>query len=155
MGRLRPAIENAMMSGRAPVGGRPMQLMKKQSLNYHIYALGEPLFGCVPPTGYKETSSEWVSPGALIERLNFALALAAQEVSDVQFDPKSIIGDADLDQPETVLERCVSSLLPGGISNSTRNVLMSAAVPATGDSKTIDPSKLIALILGSPEFQRK
>jgi uncharacterized protein (DUF1800 family) len=150
-GRKRPQLEGEIMNGK----GSHQHLGKNESLNYHIYALGEPLFNCIPPTGYGETSGKWVSPGALIERLNFAMALAAQQVTDVRFDPKNVIGNADLDHPEEVLEHCVSALLPGGISNSTRNVLMSAAVPATGDSKTINPSKLIALILGSPEFQRK
>jgi hypothetical protein len=34
-------------------------------------------------------------------------------------------------------------------------VLAQAAVPAPGAGQTVDPSKLIALVIGSPEFQRK
>src|SRR3712207_8183856 len=37
-------------------------------------------FACQPPTGYPEDSRKWVSSGALIARLNFATALAANDV---------------------------------------------------------------------------
>jgi hypothetical protein len=127
----------------------------RQSLNWHIYELGEPLFACTPPTGYKEVSKFWVSPGALIERLNFALALTQQQVSDIRFDPQTILDGADLDKPDVALNQCVAVLLQGSITAPTRKVLEQTALPALGESKTVNPSKLIALIIGSPEFQRK
>jgi uncharacterized protein (DUF1800 family) len=126
-----------------------------QSLNWHIYDLGEPLFGCTPPTGYTEVSRMWVSPGALIERLNFALALTEQKVSDVDFDPQTLFSGTDLDKPDVVLDRAVSALLQDHVSDSTRKVLQQTAVPPTGASQTVNPNKLVALIIGSPEFQRK
>jgi uncharacterized protein (DUF1800 family) len=126
----------------------------RQSLNWHIYDLGEPLFGCTPPTGYTEDSRRWVSPGALIERLNFALALTEQKVSDVNFDPQAIFSGIDLDKPQEVLDRAVSVLLQGQVSDATRSVLEQSAIPQ-GENQTINPNKLVALIIGSPEFQRK
>ena len=51
--------------------------------------------------------------------------------------------------------QCVSTLLQNNITDNTRKVLEQTALPAAGDSKTVNPSKLIALIIGSPEFQRK
>ncbi len=151
---VRPNIEGAAILGRTKAADR-LSAAKRQSLNWHIYELGEPLFACTPPTGYKEISKIWVSPGALIERLNFALALTGQNVADVKFDARNLLGGADLDNPDAVLDRCASALLQGDISPGTRKVLQQAALPAGGQSKTVDPSKLIALILGSPEFQRK
>jgi uncharacterized protein (DUF1800 family) len=127
----------------------------RQSLNWHIYDLGEPLFGCAPPTGYSEVSTTWVSPGALIERLNFALALTEQKVSDVRFNPETVFGNIDLDRPDDVLNRAVDVLLQGRVSDSTKQVLQQTAVPQDGDNKTVNPAKLVALIIGSPEFQRK
>jgi uncharacterized protein (DUF1800 family) len=151
---VRKNIEGAAILGRSQAVDR-LSAAKRQSLNWHIYELGEPLFACTPPTGYKEISKIWVSPGALIERLNFALALTGQKVADVKFDAHNVLANADLDHPEAVLDRCSSALLQGEISPGTRKVLEQAALPSGGDSKTVDPSKLIALILGSPEFQRK
>ena len=127
----------------------------RQSLNWHIYDLGEPLFGCAPPTGYPEVSRTWVSPGALIERLNFALALTEQKVSDVKFDPQSLFSGIDLDQPNAVLDHAVDTLLQGRVSDATRKVLEQTVVPQPGADKTVNANKLVALIIGSPEFQRK
>ena len=39
--------------------------------------LGMPLYQCQPPTGYKDTADAWVNTGALVNRMNVALALAS------------------------------------------------------------------------------
>ena len=54
-----------------------------------------------------------------------------------------------------MLDQCVGALLQGNISPATRQVLEQAALPSPGESRTVNPAKLVALILGSPEFQRK
>jgi uncharacterized protein (DUF1800 family) len=140
--------------GRAKAADKLSQA-KKQSLNWHVVELGEPLYACTPPTGYGEVSRKWVSPGALIERLNFALALTQQQISDVQFNAQAILAGIDLDHPEKMLDRAVAVLLNNQITDATKQVLLKAAVPAPGQGQTVNPNKLIALILGSPEFQRK
>ncbi len=152
--KLRPTMEGAGVMGRGQAADR-VSNAKRQSLNWHIYELGEPLFACTPPTGYKEVSKTWVSPGALIERLNFAMALTEQRVSDIRFNPKNILGGTDLDKPEGILNQSVAVLLQNNITDSTMKVLLQTALPTQGDSQTVNPAKLIALILGSPEFQRK
>src|SRR6516225_2768185 len=38
--------------------------------------LGMPLFGCLTPDGYKNTEGAWLSPDATARRINFATALA-------------------------------------------------------------------------------
>jgi len=152
--KLTPAIEGGAILGRGQAADRMAQ-RPRQSLNWHIYELGEPLFACTPPTGYKEVSSTWVSPGALIERLNFAMALTGQKLSDVTFSPSKVLAGIDLDKPEDVLNQCVAVLLQNKVSDTTRKVLEQTALPAPGDGQTVNPSKLIALIIGSPEFQRK
>jgi len=152
--KLVPAVEGGAILGRGAAADRLSQ-RPRQSLNWHIYELGEPLFACTPPTGYKEVSKFWVSPGALIERLNFAMALTQQKVSDIRFDPSTILAGTDLDRPEAVLHQSVAVLLQNNITDSTRKVLEQTALPAPGDSQTVNPSRLIALIIGSPEFQRK
>jgi uncharacterized protein (DUF1800 family) len=151
---LVPAMEGGAILGRGAAADR-ISKRPRQSLNWHIYELGEPLFACTPPTGYKEVSKFWVSPGALIERLNFAMALTQQQVNDINFNPQTILAGTDLDQPEAVLNQSVAVLLQNNITPSTRKVLEQTALPAPGESKTVNPSKLIALIIGSPEFQRK
>jgi len=153
--KLLATAEGGAILGRGAAADR-MAKRPRQSLNWHIYELGEPLFACTPPTGYKEVSKFWVSPGALIERLNFAMALTQQEVNDIRFNSPNILNGIDVDKPEAVLEQCVSVLLEDNITPTTRKVLEQTALPAPGDSsQTVNPAKLIALIIGSPEFQRK
>jgi uncharacterized protein (DUF1800 family) len=147
------SVEGDAVRGRS----NPAEKLSKaprQSLNWHIYELGEPLFACTPPTGYKEVSTTWVSPGALIERLNFATALTSQGLSDINFDPKTVIGRADLDNPDDVLNQSAAVLLQNHLTDSTRKVIEQTALPGTPGT-TVDPDKLVALLIGSPEFQRK
>jgi len=127
----------------------------RQSLNWHIVELGQPLFACTPPTGYKEVSGAWMSPGSFIERLNFAVDLAAQRISDVSFDSSKILTGTDLDKPDAVLDRCVAVLLQNKVTESTRKVLKQATLAAPGDSQADQAARLTALIIGSPEFQKK
>lgn len=152
--RLTFVAEGAGATGRQKAVDR-ISKNPRQSLNWHIVDLGQPLFACTPPTGYKETSTTWVSPGALIERLNFAMALTQQNLSDVTFNPQKILGDADLDKPDAVLNQCLAVYLQGNATDATRKVLKETALPAADSNQTVNPSKLIALIIGSPEFQRK
>jgi len=48
-----------------------------------LQQIGEPLYGAQPPTGYSDASSAWINSGALMNRLNFALSLAANKVPGV------------------------------------------------------------------------
>jgi uncharacterized protein (DUF1800 family) len=46
--------------------------------------MGMPLYLCQPPTGYDETAAPWVSPGALVARMNFAVALSDNRLRGVR-----------------------------------------------------------------------
>ena len=46
--------------------------------------MGMPLYFCQPPTGYDETSTTWVSAGALVSRMNFAVDLSRNAVRGVR-----------------------------------------------------------------------
>ncbi|MDB5289140.1 MAG: hypothetical protein JWL69_381, partial [Phycisphaerales bacterium] len=74
-GKVQHVAEGA---GTIGYGAERLSSEKRKSLNWHVYEMGEPLFACAAPTGYTEISSKWVNPGALIDRLNFALALTQQ-----------------------------------------------------------------------------
>jgi len=45
--------------------------------------MGMPLYFCQPPTGYDDTASTWVSAGALVSRMNFAVALGKNQLRGV------------------------------------------------------------------------
>ena len=53
----------------------------------HVGQLGQPLYRKQEPTGYSNSSTEWVSTGGLLGRMNFALQLADNKVMGVKVDP--------------------------------------------------------------------
>ncbi|KAA6464898.1 DUF1800 domain-containing protein [Acidobacteria bacterium AB60] len=58
-------------------------LTNVQPLVAALREMGMPLYGCIPPTGYKWDAADWVSTGALVNRMNFALSLAANRFNGV------------------------------------------------------------------------
>src|SRR5256712_741366 len=56
-----------------------------------LQQIGEPLYGAQPPTGYSEKGESWINGGALMNRLNFAIALAKNQLPGVH----AAITDAD------------------------------------------------------------
>jgi uncharacterized protein (DUF1800 family) len=94
-----------------------------------LQELGMPLYQCQPPTGYKDTADAWVNTGALVNRMNHALALANGAIPGVLM----------LNPP--VPER----ILLGDIAETTRATIAGASTPP----------QALALALGSPEFQRR
>ena len=103
--------------------------------------LGMPLYGCQPPTGYADKAEAWVNSGALLNRMNFALSLAtARQVAGPRQQRAR-----DLPAPSVTSDMVIASVLAGDLSQSTA---------ATIDKAATEPQAL-ALVLGSPEFQRR
>ena len=108
-----------------------------------IAALGEPLYQCLPPTGYGDRAAAWMATGALIDRLNFALALAGGRVGGARVT-RALGGTAD-EAPDrssccrspTICPRPRAGRWPA------RRVRRATAALRTG------------LVLGAPEFQRR
>jgi len=106
--------------------------------------LGMPLYGCQPPTGYADKAEAWVNSGALLNRMNFAITLTSgrQGRGGALRDSAAA---AIAPSPSPASDALVTSALAGDVSESTA---------ATVAKATTTPQAL-ALVLGSPEFQRK
>jgi len=125
--------------------------------------IGEPLYQAQPPTGYPDRAEAWVSSGALLARMNFAQALASGRYPRVALDPGSLVAGADLRSPDAVLDRLLGALVAGQTSGETRAVLAAQLTSeevahSSRDDRSpakTDVAKLAALVLGSPEFQRR
>jgi uncharacterized protein (DUF1800 family) len=108
--------------------------------------LGMPLYGCQPPTGYADKAEAWVNSGALLNRMNFALSLTSSQQSKRQrggAGPRAMRGNVGA--PSVASEALVASALAGELSGAT----------AATVAKATTPSQALALVLGSPEFQRR
>jgi len=102
---------------------------------------GMPLYGAQPPTGWGDTAEDWVNTGALLKRLNFAIELAGGRFRGVRINVRQLAPDTS----EATRDALVSKLVALPISSITRDTL----------SKAESPQHLIALTLGSPEFQKR
>jgi len=69
------------------------------NLANQVAQLGEPLYRKQEPTGYSNSSKEWVSAASLVARMNFALQLADNRVPGVKVDAARAQGIA-LGSPE-------------------------------------------------------
>ena len=107
-----------------------------------IQKMGQPLYLYQAPTGYPDRADQWVNTGALLERLNFGLALSTNKLRGAAFDVKSATSGVDMSDRQRVMERAIASLLNGDISAETRAVLdkqLKEGVPVKGELGTVPP----------------
>jgi uncharacterized protein (DUF1800 family) len=85
--------------------------------------MGMPLYGCVPPSGWDWKESTWVSTSSLVDRMNFAVAMASNRFFGVTvaWSDEATVSTADAEQDETRLEPMI---VPGGVSVSTRSAAL-------------------------------
>jgi uncharacterized protein (DUF1800 family) len=124
--------------------------------------MGEPLFQCEPPTGYSEKSATWVNTGALLNRLNFALALASDRMPGASVDLEPVFGDEESKGADAVLSRAMDSFLAGQVAPATRETLEARLkdpqiLQGTQDDpvQQVNAGLISGLVLGAPEFQRR
>jgi len=92
-----------------------------------LQMLGQPLHSAPSPEGWPDTAEEWLGPDAVLSRLEWAELLASQSVDRVP-DP----------------DRHIAQIL-GTPSPATRRALNRASTP----------TDKLALMIASPEFQRR
>jgi uncharacterized protein (DUF1800 family) len=122
---LEYVVSAARASGAEVVDTRPLVNVLNQ--------MGMPLYGCVPPTGYADKAADWVSTGALVTRMNFALSLATNHYPGAKTpwidgrNHSSVDTEEDIPpvKTELALER---ELVPGGVSGKTRAAVMEQAM---------------------------
>ena len=65
-----------------------------------VAQLGEPLYRKQEPTGYSNSSREWMNTAGLMARMNFALQLSGNKVPGVKVDTPAGGADTALGSPE-------------------------------------------------------
>ncbi|HKV62478.1 MAG TPA: DUF1800 domain-containing protein [Candidatus Acidoferrum sp.] len=124
--------------------------------------IGEPLYQCQPPTGYSDKADTWVNTGALLNRLNYSLALAGNKMRGARSDVPSLLGVDSSTDPKTALDRAVQVFLGGQAGPTTVETLQKQLDnPQVLQAKLDDPRRQVdlgvvaGLVLGAPEFQRR
>jgi uncharacterized protein (DUF1800 family) len=127
-----------------------------------VARMGEPLFLCQPPAGYSDKAETWVNTGALLNRMNFALAFAADRMPGAKVDLRAKFGpDAEAD-PSAALARALALFLDSQVAPQTRKTLEARLgdpqvlrAQLDDEVKQVNEGLIAGLVLGSPEFQRR
>jgi uncharacterized protein (DUF1800 family) len=101
--------------------------------------LGMPLYGAQPPTGYSDKAEAWVNSGALLNRMNFAVALTGGQMRALRTSGYRAAS------AEEARQSLFATALAGEVSPSTAATVEKASTPA----------QAAALTLGSPDFQKR
>jgi len=115
-----------------------------------VARLGEPLYLHVAPDGYPEREAAWVNSGALLDRMNTAVALASGKLPGVTVGLDSIVSAGDADQLIGVVNE---KILSGTMSENTKQVLRRdlAGIGDPAQARAL----AVGLAIGGPEFQRQ
>jgi uncharacterized protein (DUF1800 family) len=132
------------------------QISDVRPLVRSLQDLGMPLYQCQPPTGYKDTADAWANTGALVSRMNFALALASGRLPALSGN-RQLAGGSAQPAPSPVAQDFSAEHAVDGWVASVEAALahdLSDTTRATIAKATAAPERA-ALALGSPEFQRR
>jgi uncharacterized protein (DUF1800 family) len=116
------------------------QVNNAQGLVQALDRLGMPLYGMQTPNGYSWMSEPWVSTGALVTRMNFALVMAGDKLPGTRTDWTKMLGSAG-----------------GGAGMAAKPVGVPKDGMAAGD---VDPevavkeARLEVVLLGQPVSER-
>ncbi len=85
-----------------------------------LVKMGEPLYGYIAPTGYPDMAEDWVNTGALLERMNFAVALASNRIRGTKVN----LSEYQAADKQQILEKSIAGLLDNEISPNTKAMLL-------------------------------
>ena len=107
-----------------------------------VARLGEPLYQQPAPTGYAETEAHWVNSGALLARMNAAMAIA-KECSSIP----------TIDDHAQLVDQIDQRLMAGTMSPHTKTVILEQLTDIADpqQAKTL----AVGLALGGPDFQKQ
>ena len=145
--KIKTPLEFAVSATRA-LGATPSN---RPGLSHVVAQLGQPLYHQAAPTGYPETQEDWVNSGALLNRMNIALALAGNRLPGVSVD-LAAVAPLTADAGE-LIDAVDHNILAGRMSSRTRSVILEqiAAIPDPADRRAL----AVGLALGGPEFKRQ
>lgn len=146
--KVKTPLEFVVSAVRA-VGGDPDSTPRLAQV---VTLLGQPLFLEPSPAGYPESQDEWVNSGALLHRMNAAVALAAGRLPGVSVALDGLVPRSA--NADSLIDAVDARLLGGGLLTAhTRDVLRHQLQDIT--NPTSARTLTVGLALGGPDFQRQ
>jgi uncharacterized protein (DUF1800 family) len=116
-----------------------------------VARLGEPLYQQPAPTGYAETEAHWVNSGALLARMNAAVALAGGRLPGIDANLDRVIpATTDHSQLVTTVDE---RILGGTMSAHTKSVILNQLADVADPLQA--RALAVGLALGGPDFQKQ
>jgi uncharacterized protein (DUF1800 family) len=116
-----------------------------------VARLGEPLFMHAAPDGYPDSAGAWMNSGALFDRMNIAMALAADRLPGARVALDRLLGAPQ--DPAALVAAVDTTVLAGTMTANTTRVIQDEI------GSVLNPiaarALAVGLAMGGPEFQRK
>ena len=116
-----------------------------------VARLGEPLYQQPAPTGYAETEAHWVNSGALLARMNAAVALAGGRLPGIDANLDAVI-PATTDHAQLV-DAVDERILGSTMSAHTKSVILEQLDDISDPTQA--RALAVGLALGGPDFQKQ
>ncbi len=126
-----------VVSASRALGGQPDVTPQTAQL---IARMGQPIYGRATPDGYPDTADEWINTGAILNRMNFGLAVGAGRLPGARLAQWPTAVELNSKPVEAQVDGLVRALFGGDVSADTRAILTSgnnpllARAPAGSDS---------------------
>jgi len=106
--------------------------------------LGQPIYGHQAPNGWPETGEAWMNTGAILNRINFGMGVAAGRLPGVDIRGLAALDTMQTATREKQVDAVVASLLNGIASPDTRAVLVSGENPLAGRDTSAAPADVFS-----------
>ena len=94
-----------------------------------VARLGQPIFGRQTPDGWPDRGDAWMNTGAILNRINFGLSLAAGQLPTAKLNNWTLFDSLRTLSRSQQVDGVVKAMLGGQVSVETREVLMSGENP--------------------------
>jgi uncharacterized protein (DUF1800 family) len=112
-----------------------------------IARLGQPIFGRQTPDGWPDRGDAWMNTGAIMNRINFGLSVAAGQLPGAKLTNLPDFAALRSQPREQQVDAVIKAMLGGQVSTVTRDVLMSGNNPmlsaaGSGSTKPNNPTSV-------------
>ena len=97
-----------------------------------VARLGQPIFGRQTPDGWPDRGDAWMNTGAILNRINFGLALAGGQIPGASLTNWPEFATLRTQSRAQQVDAVVKSMLGGQVAPETRDVLMTGDNPMLG-----------------------
>ena len=127
-----------------------------------VAQMGEPLYLAFAPNGYPDVAGPWLNSASLLNRMNFLFSLMANQFPGTRVDLRLLLEGANRRDRAQLLDHLSIGLLYNQLNPESREIILQqlnkpGAVQVNLDGRLSDPDieKIAALVLASPEFERR